>query len=256
MVLPYSRVTVSVFGGLLFGAGAARGQAPTPKPSAPLLNGVILSAGYQAGLWNGGMGNLSAYALDLNRGAASVQEAMQWHNGFHGVHLRLTHIDDNVFFGLGWSNRHTIVDSRYTLADGKSYRTQYRVRLNELSLEGGYVLWNGRLRPGLGTDFGLFSVHSRTGEGSEAGSWHTFHDGSKSSFLSGGQRDPTVGLTLFCDVAPLGKRGGGLTLRPYYQHQVLSSDLFGRYGTFNSNSYQYEASNYGLVVSWGFSKFN
>jgi|GEM_PF-5180040 len=239
---------------------AAQAQPATPpaRPAKhgfadPVGNGAYLSLGYQAGYWAGGMNNIAAFALDLNRAAASVNQRLVWNDLYHGFYFRAGYFDDNFCGGIGWSNRHSTAETRYVDAAGVAYRTEYRVRLNEVSLEFGSPLWHARLRPGVSADLGLFRVSSRTSKESEdAGEWHSAHS-QGSGFLDPGGVQPTAGLTLFCDVAPFGRAGGGLTFRPYYQWHIIQPDLFGRFGTFDSNSYQYRANNYGLALSWTFS---
>ena len=147
--------------------------------------------------------------------------------------------------------RHTIREGRYTDDAGQKWRTGFRERLDVLSFEFGYPLWGGRLRPGAALDFGIFRFSRRDGKDDAPGDWHTFHD-DKGGLLSSGRRSLTTGATLFLDIAPIGKYGGGLTLRPYWQVPMIQPSMFGRYGTFDSGSYQYRITNFGLSASWAF----
>ena len=225
----------------------------------PAGTGGIFCAGYQAGFWAGGMNNIAAYGLDRGRTAQAnggrITQALAWPSGFQGVFLRGVYADENHFVSLGWSNRHTIAEMRYTDAKGQEYRTEYRVRLNEVSLELGALLWNARLRPGVGADLGLFRASSRSAKTDDGpGTWQSIHfDNPTDGLLAPGRLSPTAGVSLFCDVAPFGKAGGGLTLRPFYQWHLIQPDLFGTAGTLDSGSYQYRANNYGLSLSWAFS---
>lgn len=213
---------------------------------------TFFTVGYQMGAYTSGAGNLAVYSAELNRSAASVQDPMHWQNRFGGVISRLIFQTDDLVVGFGWSNRHTIREARYTDDQGQQWRTSFRERLDELSLELGYPLWSGRLRPGCSMDLGLFRVSRRDGKDDEKGKWHTFHDGSDTGLLAPGQKKPTAGLTVFCDLALLSKYRGGLTVRPYYQLALMQPSLFGIYGTRDEQSYQYRINNFGLSASWAF----
>lgn len=256
LFLPPARWLATVALGLTLTA-PAWGQTETETATKhgffdPAPTNVFFTAGYQIGAFTAGAGNMAVYSYELNRNAASVQTAMDWQNRFGGVISRLIFVSDHLVFGFGWSNRHIIHEARYTDDAGQKWRTSFRERLDELSLELGYPLWGGRLRPGGSVDFGLFRVSRRDGKDDDKGKWHTFHDGSDTGLLAPGQKNPTAGLTLFCDLAPLGKYGGGLTLRPYYQLHIMQPDLFGIYGTRDDRSYQYRINNFGLSASWAF----
>ena len=226
---------------------------------APVGTGGIFCAGYQAGFWAGGLHNIAAYGLDLGRSVqqagGTVGQQLAWPSVFQGVFLRGVYADENHFVSLGWSNRHTIAEMRYTDAKGQEYRTEYRTRLNEVSIELGALLYHARLRPGVGADIGLFRASTRTTKGGEsADAWHSIHfDNPNDGLLAPGRLSPTAGVSLFCDVAPFGKAGGGLTFRPFYQWHIMQPDLFGTYNTGDSSTYQYRANNYGLSLSWAFS---
>ncbi len=215
----------------------------------------VLSVGYQVGRFSSGLRNLDAWSLELNRAAKSVEDPMHWTNTLQGLAFRASFYKGNGFvFGIGFNNRHAIIESRYTNAASKAdTRTAFRVRQNELNIEGGYAWLNGRLRPGASIDFGVYNFDRRDAPAADfSGSeWHPFHNNDGGLFSSG-KRALTVGLTAFVDVAPFGKRGGGPTLRPYCQWSPLTASMFGRYGTRDEDSYEYFLSNFGLAVSWAF----
>ncbi len=240
-------LAAGLLGGLVLPAAAQGGSFFGDAPVC-----VFITTGYQVGRYAGGVGNLAVYSAELNRNAASVQTAMAWPNRFGGVIGRMIFQGDTYVVGLGWSNRHTIREARYTDAQGQQWRTSFRERLNEVSLEIGVPLWGGRARPGVSVDLGLFRVSRRDGQDNDKGKWHTFHDGSDTGLLAPGQKSPTAAFTFFCDVAPLGKYGGGLTLRPYYQVPLIQPSLFGIYGTREESDYQYRITNFGLSASWAF----
>ncbi len=219
---------------------------------------AIFSVGWQVGRYAGhGMGNMYYHALRLNRSdqLASLEKAMAWTETYGGPALCLTYVQRRLVFDLRWSNRRTVRSARWTDLSGQAWSTDYRVRLNELSLGLGYPLWGGRLRPGISGDFGLFRVSRRDAKGDGKGKWTTMHSGGD-GLLAPGERSPTAGLTLYCDVAPLGSRGAGLTLRPFYQTHLIQADLFGLSGTLDTRSFNYSPNNYGLAVSWGFTSKN
>ena len=212
----------------------------------------FLVVGYQFGQYSAGAGNLSTFALELNRAAASVQTPMTWSNGFRGVSGRMIFQARDAVFGFGWTNRHTIHEARYTDAAGQKWRTSLRERLDALSLEVGLPDVGRAAAAGrLARLSAFFRVSQREGKDDATGSWHTFHD-DKGGLLSSGRKSLTAALTVFVDLAPIGKYGGGLTLRPYWQVPIIQPFMFGRYGTRDSNSYQYRITNFGLSASWAF----
>ncbi len=244
--------------GLLPGAAvllALPASAQTEKGFfAPATARALFSVGWQVGQYaQHGMGNMYYHALRLNRSpnVAALDQKMTWTPTYGGLCLGLTVVQARSVFEIRWSNRHTIQSAKWTDQAGQEWNTSYRVRLNELTLGLGYPLWGGRLRPGLSADLGLFRVSRRDGTGSEKGKWVSMHSQGE-GLLEPGERSPTVGLTLYCDVAPFGSRGAGLTLRPFYQWHLIEPDLFGLAGTTDTRSFQYGVHNYGLALSWGF----
>jgi hypothetical protein len=255
--LPRQRLTVALLS-CLVGVPALSAHAQSAGSSggffAPGRPGTIFTVGWQVGQYaQHGMGNMYYHALRLNRGEnqAGVEKPMTWSQGYGGPCFGLTVVDDDLTIDIRWNNRHTIHSARWTDLAGDTWNTSYRVRLNELSIGVGYPLWGGRLRPGASADLGIFRVSRRDGKGDDKGKWASMHARGK-GLLEPGERSPTAGFTLYCDAAPLGKLGGGLTVRPFYQWHLMEPDLFGLAGTFDTRSFQYGIQNYGLAVSWGF----
>ncbi len=251
-------LTVALLGALALPA-AAQTTPTAPKKSRIGFfdtgsSGAIFTLGWQVGHYaQHGMGNMYYHALRLNRAEnnASSEKPMTWSQGYGGPSIGITIVQSDMTLDLRWSNRHTIHSARWTDLAGETWNTSYRVRLNELSIGLGYPLWGGRLRPGVSGDLGIFKVSRRDGKGKEKGKWGSMHSRGK-GLLEPGERSPTAGLTVYCDVAPLGARGGGLTFRPFYQWHIMEPDLFGLAGTFDTRSFQYGIQNYGVSLSWGF----
>ena len=213
---------------------------------------ILLSGGYQVGGYTGGLRNLDTWSLELNRSARSVEQAMHWNNTFQGLAFRVCTINDShVMYGLGFNNRHTILEARYTDAAGVAMRSAFRPRLNELNVIVGYAWLDGRVRAGASLDFGSYTFARRDAAAAEfdASPWHPFHNGDP-DFLNSGRGTYTLGTTFFVELAPFSKRGAGFTLRPYYQWQALPPSMFGRYGTLDPDGYEYFLSNVGIEANW------
>lgn len=215
---------------------------------------TLFVGGYQVGGYTGGLRNLDTWSLELNRSARSVEQAMHWTNTFQGLAFRVCNITDSrVMYGLGFNNRHTIIEARYTDAAGVAMRSAFRPRLNELNIIVGYAWLDGRVRAGASLDLGFYTFARRDAPATEfdGSSWHPFHNGEPGLFNSG-RSTPAVGTTFFVELAPFSKRGAGFTLRPYYQWQALPPSMFGRYGTLDPDSYEYFLSNVGIEANWAF----
>ena len=215
---------------------------------------LLVSGGYQVGRYTGGLRNLDTWSLELNRNARSVEQAMHWTNTFQGLALRVCNINDNhLMYGLGFNNRHTIIEARYTDAAGVATRSAFRPRLNEMNVIVGYAWLDGRVRTGASVDLGFYTFARRDAPAADfdGSPWHPFHNGD-SGLLNSGKSTPTIGTTFFVELAPFSKRGAGFTLRPYYQWQALPPGMFGRYGTRGSDSYEYFISNVGIEANWTF----
>ena len=114
----------------------------------------------------------------------------------------------------------------------------------------GYPLWGGRLRPGASVDFGFFRVSRRDDRGASKDKWVPMHG--SGSGLSSNALAPTAGVTLYVNVEPLGARGGGLTVRPFYQWHLIEGEFSGLAEARDDRSFAYGLHNYGLALAWGF----
>ena len=220
---------------------------------APMPERTIFLVGWQVGHYTQhGMGNMYYHALRLNRSPSvvSLQQRMTWSEDYGGPQVGFMWVQQRVMYEVRWSNRHTIRAARWTDSAGTGRTTRYRVRLNEVSIGAAYPLWGGRLRPGLSFDFGFFRVSRRNDRGASKDKWVPMHAGG--SGLSSNALAPTAGITLYASVAPLGKRGGGLTVRPFYQWHMIEGQFSGlAESARDDRSFAYGLHNYGLALGWG-----
>ncbi len=212
--------------------------------------GVIWHVGWQRGQYaNHGMGNMRYHVLRYERGeqTAAVGKHMTWTETYNGPCAGLVYVDGAMGLDVRWSNRHTLGAGRWTDTDGQTWDTDFRVRLNELSLGLGYRLWGGRLRPGIAADLGLLRVSRRDAKSGEKGDWVPMH--SDGGFLSGGGKTPTAGVSAFCDVTVAVAGRLAFIVRPYYQAHLIEASYLGLFGTRDVRTFRYGINNFGVSVS-------
>lgn len=218
---------------------------------AALLTSLCSSAqtgfgvGYSVGSFTLGLRNLETLTYEFNEAHPNYSDHFAWRNINRGPVFKVQGENENGGVEFMWSMKSTKADAEGADSPADTVkRHQLKARLNTLN-SGVYWKANDHIRLGLSYDMGFFKVLKRVGPEDDFGDakWEKLYD-KKGRFGNW--------FTFFVDL----RLGGevGVSIRPYYQAQVLSSDFTYTTSWISSNTYVFRTGNAGVSIIGTFGK--